>query len=277
LAIFENEIYAMQFSMICAKLPRAGAGLRFMYNTAMILRKARRSIGVVLLLLSLIVLVWGVRNEEFSTQMIELTASDMALFQAKAVGGSSPAGKAPEIALEPRQLEILAPKRVRLGDDGTLRLTIGPRSNLESKATENSIPLAVSGSTQNTGSVNSNLILQTHLDLPGVVHTPTGEVSQAILPGQPSVFIWYLRPLVSGIYQGKVWLHLISMPRSGGQKQRILLAAMPVEIEVVTLLGMSGNQARLLGSLGLAFGVMLGLEGVFTRFLERLEQLNRGK
>ena len=121
-----------------------------------------------------------------------------------------------------------------------------------------------------------NLVLQSHLDLPGISRTPTGEVSQVMSSDQPVVFIWYLRPSAPGVFRGKVWLHLRFVPRAPGQEQRILLAAQQVDIEVTTLLGMSGSQARLFGSLGLAASLPLLLEGFFNRSLDWVAQRKKG-
>ncbi len=100
-----------------------------------------------------------------------------------------------------------------------------------------------------------------------MTHTPTGEVSQAMLPDQPVVFLWYLRPTAPGVFSGKVWLHLRAVPPPPAPDQRILLAAQQIDIQVTSLLGMSGSQARLFGSLGLVVGGFLALDGLVVWYL----------
>ena len=169
---------------------------------------------------------------------------------------------------EPRLLELSWPKSLRLGDDGTLRLTVG--FPVRRGSTGSQSPAGTAGRVQPGVDSAYHLILQSHLDLPGITRTPTGEVSQAMLPDQPVVFLWYLRPATPGIFSGKVWLHLRFVPPPPAQEQRILLAAQQVDIQVTSLLGMSGGQARLFGSLGLVVGGFLGLDGVLSWYLGQL-------
>jgi len=217
-----------------------------MYNTGMSLQKARRVIGVLLFICCGSVLFWGLSAQKFSRQTLELAPADLAL----------PGDQA---ALEPRRLELYSPAGLRLGDDGSLRLTVSAAAAAHNQAAS---PSGVYADYQ--------LILQARLDLPGVARNPTGEISQAMLPGQPQAFLWYMRPAAPGLFSGKVWLHLLYQPRSGAPEQRRLLAALPVELQVVRLLGLSGNQARLFGSLGLALGALLCLDGVLNWGLDFL-------
>ena len=223
-----------------------------MYNTGMSLQKARRVVGVLLSVCCAGLLVWGLSAQKASRQTLELAPADMA-----------PPGV--QAALEPRRLELSAPASLRLGDDGSLRLTV-------------SVPAAAQTQAASPSGIYTDyhLALQARLDLPGVARNPTGEISQAMLPGQPQAFLWYMRPAAPGQYSGKVWLHLLYKPRSGASEQRRLLAALPVELQVVTLLGMSGNQARLFGSLGLALGMLLCLDGVLNWGLEKLARKPKG-
>lgn len=239
-----------------------------MYNTRMVLYKTRRVFGVLLLLLSMVFLTWGLRSGEYLVQSTELASSDMALPGSEQATGSSSGSITAALAPEPRSLELSWPKSLRLGDDGTLRLTVSLSSGSSGSSTGDQTPPGIYES--------YNLVMQSHLDLPGIERNPTGEVSQAMLPGQPVVFLWYLRPSTPGVFSGKVWLHMRFVPRSAGQEQRILLAAQQVDIEVVTRLGMSGNQARLYGSLGLVAGALLGLDGVLGWCLEQLAQHKKG-
>jgi hypothetical protein len=241
-----------------------------MYNTSMLLQKVRRAFGLLLLILSLIVLTWGLSSVEYQLQATELAPADMALPGSKQPTGGDLAGGSAVQQPGSRLLELSWPKRLRLGDDGTLRLTVGFPTYLPlGSAGSQTSPASVVG--LQSGNYDAyNLVLQSHLDLPGMAHTPTGEVSQLMLPDQPVVFLWYLRASTPGMFSGKVWLHLRFVPRSTGQEQHILLAAQQVDVQVVKLLGMSGSQARLFGSLGLVVGGFLGLDGVLSWGFEQL-------
>jgi hypothetical protein len=238
-----------------------------MYNTPMLLVKLRRVFGLALLLISLVILIWGLRSPETMLQATELAPSDLAFPGSDQPAGNDSAGGAAVQPPGPRLLELSWPKNLRLGDEGTLRLTVGFPSPDTTGEQTNSDP---AGDVRPGEDNATHLVLQSHLDLPGIARTPTGEVSQAMLPGHPVVFLWYLRPTAPEIFSGKVWLHLLLVPSPPAQQQRILLAAQQVDIQVTSLLGLSGSQARLFGSLGLVVGAFLGLDGLLIGYLERL-------
>jgi hypothetical protein len=241
-----------------------------MYNTAMLMQKVRRAFGLLLLVLSLVLLTWGLSPAEYLLQATELAPADMALPGLdQPTGGGSTGGTAMQTP-GPRLLELSWPKSLRLGDDGTLRLTVGFPSPPPAGSTESPTTPASAAGLQPGNYDAYNLVLQSHLDLPGMARTPTGEVSQAMRPDQPAVFLWYLRASAPGVFSGKVWLHLRFVPHSTGQEERILLAAQQVDIQVVRLLWMGGSQARLFGSLGLVVGSFLGLDGMLSWCLTQL-------
>ncbi len=247
-----------------------------MYNTPVAFQKIRRVLGILLLILSLAVLTWGLRTGEYMLQSTDLASADMALPESRQPTGSSSTGGADPLAPEPRLLELSWPKSLRLDDDGTIHLTVALPSPPSVGSTRTGTPPAAAGGVQLGIYDSYNLVLQSHLDLPGLARTPTGDVSQALPPDRPVVFIWYLRPATQGIFSGKVWLHLRFAPRSAGQEERILLAAQQIDIQVITLLGMSGSQARLFGSLGLVFGGFLGLDGLVSWGFEQLVKRKKG-
>jgi hypothetical protein len=111
------------------------------------------------------------------------------------------------------------------------------------------------------------VLAEARLELAGVRFIPTGEINVALLPGRPAAFLWSVSPDQPGIYGGTVWLHLRFIPLEGGEELRSVLTAQPVEIEATSLLGMSGSAARLLGGLGTAFCLALGLNSIMARVL----------
>jgi hypothetical protein len=246
-----------------------------MYNTPMLLQKARRVFGLLLLVFSLVILTWGLSSTEILLKATELAPADMALPGPLQPTGSLAASGAAAPAPEPRLLELSWPKSLRLGDDGTLRLTVGFPPPPTAGSTGNQTLPAGAGGIQPGDTGSYKFVLQSHLDLPGLARTPTGEVSQAMLPGQPVVFLWYLRASDPGIFNGKVWLHLNFVPTPPAKEQRILLAAQQVDIRVVSLFGLSGGQARLFGSLGLVIGGFLGLDGLLVWGFEQLAKRHK--
>jgi hypothetical protein len=235
----------------------------------MLLQKLRRGFGLLLLFLSVVVLVWGLKPAKYLLQTTQLAPADLALPASEPPSAGSSGSAQATLAPESRLLELFWPESLRLGDDGTLRLTVGFPSAQAAGLSGSQTPPAVAAA-QPAIYDAYKLVLQSHLDLPGITRTPTGEVSQALVPHQPAVFLWYLRPPAAGDFSGRVWLHLQFVPRSSGREERILLAAQQVDIRVVRLFGLSGSQARLFGSLGLVVGGFLGLDGVLIWGLNQL-------
>jgi len=248
-----------------------------MYNTPMILKMIRRIFGLSLLIFSLVALIWSLSPGKYILQTTQLSQAEMVLPGVAQATGGSPGSTPAILAPETRLLEFAWSERMRLGDDDTLRLTVGFPSQTSANSNRNETPKTADNGALPEIYSAYNLVLQSHLDLPGITHVPTGEVSQAMLPDKPVVFIWYLRPPAPGVFSGKVWLHLRFVPRSAGQAVRILLVAQQLDIKVVTLLGMSGSQARLFGSLGLVLGAFFGLDGLVSWCFVQVLKRKKGK
>ena len=107
-----------------------------------------------------------------------------------------------------------------------------------------------------------HVLVESRLEMDSIHYTPTGEVSEALRSGQPVAFLWSVRPDEQGAYLGTIWVHLRFLPLDGGEELRRVLTAQPVQIQAISLLGLSGAMARWLGGVGLAFGLVLGLDGV---------------
>lgn len=105
-----------------------------------------------------------------------------------------------------------------------------------------------------------NIVVQARLDMLGVEHSPSGEISEPMRPGVPVQFIWSVRPKEVGIQRGTIWLHLMYFPHDGGESSRQALSAQTIEIEAVNLLGIGGTPARVIGTVGTFVGAFLGLD-----------------
>jgi hypothetical protein len=165
---------------------------------------------------------------------------------------------------EQRLLTLEWPRVSRTGEKAAVRLVFDPFVR-ESQPSQISPP----------GGEAYSVLAEARLELPGVPHTPLGEVSQALVPGRPVTFIWDLLPVVAGDEQGTVWLHLRFIPTGGGSELRQVLSAQRFEMRVIDFMGLSGPWARALGSAGAAVGAVLCLDGVviwlWSRFQKKLQ------
>lgn len=198
----------------------------------------RRVCGTGLLIFSLWVFAWGIAPARLSSQAIQILVEDLQPGKSAGLSDEQPVA----------WLRYQWPEKLRKGDAGKVRLTF---EWIES-GVDNVI---VKG-----------LALNSQLDLAGIPHTPTGEISQALVMEHPMVFLWGLRGARSGEYAGKLWLRLQSQPTATDLTARRLLAAHSLEIRVDSLLGLSGDQGRVFGAVGMAAGILAGFSDVLFRW-----------
>jgi len=197
-------------------------------------------VGMCLLSASILALYWGVRPSSLQTHSIDLLQAELQLPESQ-MANADPRAYAGKITL-------VWPIRIRLDDPAEVRLRFEATLAAEPPTPE-----------------QYSSFLQSRLEMIGLQHTPTGEISQAFSLDHPVVFLWNLRPLQTGLYQGKAWIRLRQVETNTGAEKNHLLAAPSFDIQVESLLGVSGRQARLLGSLGVIIGVVLSLDGILKR------------
>lgn len=205
----------------------------------------RRVFGLVLLFVSLAGLAWGYwplpeQSRSLAVSVAEMIPPELSLDE----GGELP------FMDQPRLLLLEWPSVIRAGEVSTVRLVL----DVSGQGSPSSQPMP--------GRDNPYTVLaEARLELPGVPHTPLGEISQAFLPGRPVMFSWFLRPAEAGEAQGTIWLHLRFIPVAGGLEVRQVLTAQRIDLRVIDWLGLSGPWVRALASAGLVVGAALGLDG----------------
>ena len=176
-------------------------------------------------------------------------------------GIAVPLPPTPKPALpERRRLTLEFPPQIRAGDSDRVRLT------LEVDDLGNITPTAEVAGNLVTGEVlelpnvyeTHNVIAETQFDITGLQISPTGRVSQSLLPGQSVTFYWSILPSDVGIYRGTIWFYLKFVDKADGNQSEKAVSAQPVEIEAVNFLGLSANSARMFGAMGSVVGTVLG-------------------
>lgn len=102
-----------------------------------------------------------------------------------------------------------------------------------------------------------NIVAIARLDVAGL-ETWRDEVREPMRPGIPVTFRWSIRADESGRYRGVLWLWLEFVPKNGAQPERVTVLSKALEIQAVTLLGLSGVMARWLGGAGVVVSSILG-------------------
>ena len=210
----------------------------------------RGDFGAILVLFSLVLLGWGVRPVPSATQSIDLfydelfptsTFRDDDLPDPGASISENQAQSAAKITLE-------WPSYLRVGDGGKIRLRFEPVKS-------GGLPVIEDWP-------SFGQILTARLDLPGIRHTPSGKISQALSHENPVVFLWNLRADSSGSFPGDTWLTIrISELESENEQNRVLFNQQVI-VPVKCILGLNGMQARLGGGAGFLLGAFIVLEAI---------------
>lgn len=247
--------------------------------------------GTFLLLVSLAILFWGVWPFIRQVRQVAVGQGDM---QLAPVGTAAPTAmptstpgvmptEAPGLATpavpEQRLLVLEVPAHLRNGDSGLILLTLemDMQGQLTASVQAEDEPNHVEPIEIPNVYETHTVIAEARLDLAGMEYRPEGEISEALLPGKSVMFIWSIRPAEVGMYHGTVWLHLRFVPLAGGLETRSVLSAQRITIEVVSLLGLKGSTARILGSVGVVLGSILGLDGVLEWIWKRTQRGRKGK
>lgn len=245
--------------------------ISFVYNTPMIPELIRRSFGILLFSISMIIFIWGIIPNLEKVKELPISADEMHFIQLLNVNENN---RDFEIGLTDIQelhskpldsyLNLRFPRKIRVGDIGIIRLSLDIPPQKSSESTGESLPSENEIDLIQQVFDEYHVIVETRLELVGFDYLPTGEISEALLPWKAVAFYWNIRPVDKGIYRGTIWMHIRFLPKNGGDEIRQLLTAQTFEIESMDLFGLDGASARISGSIGLVIGLLLNL-GFFLR------------
>ena len=98
---------------------------------------------------------------------------------------------------------------------------------------------------------------QSRLELPGIHIDPSGMLEKKFVENMPLNFDWDLLPINRGTYQGTLWLYANLIPENPLDKLiKETLLAKPIQIEVVTIFGLSSFSLKILGVVSLLFSLI---------------------
>jgi hypothetical protein len=109
--------------------------------------------------------------------------------------------------------------------------------------------------------------VESRLETAGLEVLPTGEILEPLLSGRQAVFYWRVLAEQSGDHEVVAWVSLHARAEESGKsssqasQQGQLLTAQKIPIRAVELFGLNGQMARLLGGIGLVFGLALCVDG----------------
>lgn len=165
------------------------------------------------------------------------------------------------LAMERRMIVVESPGKIRAGDADVLRLSLIMDESGRVTPTAEMGGHAVSGEPVEIPNLYDtyHVVAEARLDMAGLEIQPQGVVKQPMQPGVPVVFVWSLSPSHPGNFRGMLWLYLNLIPKAGGAQDQRALLARPVEIQAVTVLGMTAPLARWIGAIGSVFSFIFGI------------------
>lgn len=214
----------------------------------------RRFVAAFLLLLSLLMMVWSLWPASSQMRTLIFNPQDLQL------NAASFGEKDPKTILETRKLILTWPESVRSGEvvqaeAAFLPIESGDANGLNSGAS------AMWADVFET----YHVLVEGRLELPGLVFSPDGQISQALQANEPVKFIWNLRAEQATVYKGTLWVYLRFISKATGQELKQVLTAQLLDFKCVDFLGLDYLSTRLIGSLGLAIGLVLSFDRIFLR------------
>jgi hypothetical protein len=203
----------------------------------------RLAASLILIAASLVLLAWGFWPEGRTVQVLRLDGPD---------------------ALPVRALRLEYPERVRLRDRALVRLTFEVEP-------EDGAPQPTAEGSDHSTAEAVHLIAEARLEVPNAVVRPPDSTLAALVQGRPPEFYWNVVFSAPGEHPGTAWSFLTIREGSSADSSRMALGAQSAKMRSITLLGMGGEAARIVGGLSLIGGIVLGLPFVESaaRWLSR--------
>jgi hypothetical protein len=207
-------------------------------------RRMAKRIGMLIWILACgMILTWSWWPIPREMLTLRVAANQMTLESAE--GESNPRG-----LIHPRQIILLFPASMRLGEAFSLRLEFSPD------------PLANPDPTLADIFDTHTVLAAARLEMAGMRLAPQSagwEVTQPLAPGKSAIFSWTLTPLEGGSTEGIAWLTLQCIPADGGAETERVLSAQRFTIRVYSLLGLPVGFLRAIGITGLGAALLAWL------------------
>jgi hypothetical protein len=211
---------------------------------------ARRIFAALILVLSCTMILWSVWPFGQNSQSLSFKSEDVFLLTEQLeIFPDFP-------ILETRVISLKWPNKIRVGEMQSIELAFTPENvSLEGQSMDNN-PAQASNTFPEISDAYSVLV-DGRLELTGVNFSPEGQVSQLLQYGEPLNYLWHVQVQQAGKYEGTVWLYLTVISKQTGQENRQVLSAQRIEFTAVNFFGLNEASTWLLGSLGLAIGIVL--------------------
>lgn len=222
----------------------------------------RRSFAILFILISLGMIFWSLWTFPKETRNLNFNPAD---FQFAQIDQSPAVFQA---ILETHLLSLSWPQKMRTGEIQSIEAVFLPISSEEISETR-----LLDGRFLLDIFQDYTVIVEGRLEVPGLKYSPEGQISQLLQPNEPVTFIWNLKAENAEVYNGTAWIYLNITSKETGQEQKQVITAQLLEFAGVDFWGLDYLSTRLIGSVGLAIGIVL----IFDRFFVDLWMLFESK
>lgn len=150
-------------------------------------------------------------------------------------------------------VEVLIPVTMRSGDTKEIVLTVSLDENFLNEEID-------WGQFVPDENHSAFLSFETRLDLPssGITLKPPGMINANMSPGHQQTFSFNVSAKEAGFFTGTLWVKMLFIPANEtGKVYEKTIFAIPIEIKVNSILGMSQKQANLLSICGMLFSLII--------------------
>ena len=156
------------------------------------------------------------------------------------------------------QLNLTWPSQIRKSDIGILRLEFdSAEMGTDGSTSMESEKSRFGDNHQFSLTSSDNTLLETRVELPGVQIRPGEELIQPLRVGEKLSFNWQITNNESGEVDGELWIYLKTLSEDRGDVHRVPISILNFRTQSITLFGMTGRMARIIGIIGISFALIM--------------------
>ena len=213
------------------------------------LKKIRRLLSFTLFLFSSTMLIWSYLPIQHQVDVKILLPSTMCVVSNGQV--DKPA------LLKSRLVKLEWPKSMRIGEQEMILMDfeiVNPNGSLPEVPTEYSDAYLM-----------YTVMAEAKFEIAGIRVEPANPTRESMPPGEPVRFKWVISAEQAGENSGNLWLSLRFLPLDGSTPIQVPIYVKVIGIHTISLLGLSGPMAQLVGWVGVILSFLLVFNDMINR------------
>jgi len=148
--------------------------------------------------------------------------------------------------------------RIRRGETGSLKLVFDSAElGIGGIATHVSEIDEVENNYQLRLHPTDHILVETRVEIPGVLIRPGEELIQPLKSGERLTFYWQFTPKESGEIEGEIWLYLNVISEDRRDDFRNPVSIVSIHSRTIDLFGMTGQTVRIFGIISICIALVL--------------------